>query len=393
MERKRDSLLFLVSFSVALSFLALAFQAAFDYPRPAPTAFSRPQPTDRIDATPNLKEASEPRPPRPPAHGTMGMASERKYESGYSGGKENILPARGKKAPAVGEETPVEAAKPGETASAASPPEERGNKPPGRLLHDQGPGIGPSGRLRRSPLIARPGEDLRVRPGQEVILDGRPSSPEGDPGRLVYSWRLLERPRGSETGIPDPQSGRTLLVPDRPGLYAVELRIREGKEGQEGEEELPRHIVITAEGSPAAVPDVTGLPLEEARRRLEEAGIGLERISVRAGTGEPDGRVLAQDPPAGSVLAATIAARLVIALSPQADTDLDGLADAWEYEMFGNLDQDASGDADGDGFSNLQEFRSGTHPGDHREAPVSAANLFEYDRYGRLVFKQIALEP
>lgn len=391
MERKSRSLLFLVSFSVALSFLALAFQAAFDYPRPAPAGFSRSQPTGRAPANPNLKAASPSGPPRFAAQAVK--APEVKLESGSVGSKENILPATGKKVPAVGEATPREAAKPGETASTASFPEKRGNQPPGQLLLPQDPGIASSLRQRRSPLIARPGDDLRVRPGQQVILDGTPFSPGGDPNRLVFSWRLLERPRGSATEIPDPQNGRTLLVPDRPGLYAVELRIRENEEGQKGEEELPQHIVISAEDSPAAMPDVTGLVLEEARLRLEEARIGLERITARPGTGEPDGWVLAQDPQAGSVLAATNAARLVIALSPRADNDLDGLADAWEYEMFGNLDQDASGDTDGDGFSNLQEFRSGTHPGERGEAPVSAANLFEYDRYGRLVFKQIALEP
>ncbi len=44
------------------------------------------------------------------------------------------------------------------------------------------------------------------------------------------------------------------------------------------------------------------------------------------------------------------------------DSDNDGLPDAWELDVFGNLDQKGSGDADGDGLTNLQEFTLGTDP-------------------------------
>jgi hypothetical protein len=39
------------------------------------------------------------------------------------------------------------------------------------------------------------------------------------------------------------------------------------------------------------------------------------------------------------------------------DTDGDGLADNWEYDSFGNLSHDGSGDADNDGLANSEEFR------------------------------------
>jgi hypothetical protein len=44
------------------------------------------------------------------------------------------------------------------------------------------------------------------------------------------------------------------------------------------------------------------------------------------------------------------------------DSDKDSLPDCWEKKYFGNLNQDGSGDFDGDGLTNLQEFNKGTDP-------------------------------
>jgi len=47
-----------------------------------------------------------------------------------------------------------------------------------------------------------------------------------------------------------------------------------------------------------------------------------------------------------------------------ADTDGDGLGDAWEQQYFGGLGATAGADPDGDGLSNLREYRAGTNPND-----------------------------
>ncbi len=49
---------------------------------------------------------------------------------------------------------------------------------------------------------------------------------------------------------------------------------------------------------------------------------------------------------------------------PTADTDGNGLPDAWEREHFGTIGVDPAGDADSDGTSEDLEYRAGTDPRD-----------------------------
>jgi hypothetical protein len=48
-----------------------------------------------------------------------------------------------------------------------------------------------------------------------------------------------------------------------------------------------------------------------------------------------------------------------------ADTDGNGLPDAWELQLFGYTGVDPKADPDGDGLTNLQEYQQGTNPNDY----------------------------
>jgi len=54
--------------------------------------------------------------------------------------------------------------------------------------------------------------------------------------------------------------------------------------------------------------------------------------------------------------------RAVQIINSADDTDGDGMPDAWEMAHFGTLDRDGTGDFDGDGISDLDEYLYGTNP-------------------------------
>lgn len=76
--------------------------------------------------------------------------------------------------------------------------------------------------VNRQP-VAVPGEDVRVPPGAEVVLDGSESyDPDGD-DPIAYRWELIQAPVGSTATLEDDTTATPSLVPDLPGAYLVQL--------------------------------------------------------------------------------------------------------------------------------------------------------------------------
>jgi len=111
----------------------------------------------------------------------------------------------------------------------------------------------------------------------------------------------------------------------------------------------------TPEPGGSASADVLPLRIPAARYRRLTVSLDGEPLALLSAAGE------FSPLPAHRGRAERIDLRLGVA---PADSDGDGLADAWELQYFGGLSADPDEDADGDGMSNLREFLAGTNPTD-----------------------------
>jgi hypothetical protein len=277
----------------------------------------------------------------------------------------------------------------------------RGKPPPppvvdggnGGLPGDDGQSGGSEGETppvekeRNTAPIAEPGDDRTATAGDAVALDGSGSwDDDGDP--LIFRWYLVSKPLGSSAELSDAAAIKPVFTPDLPGLYLVELIVSDGQSDSPAQT-----VLVTAEQRRATMPPVVGLDVEAAKEAIREANLALGRITVAADDSAPRNRVLEQHPAAGARVPENTPVDLVIALPSTADDDGDSLPDAWEYAVFGGLTHGDRDDPDRDGYSNREEFLVGTDPNDGGDAPVPAGNYFEYDVFGRIVVKQITLEP
>ena len=70
----------------------------------------------------------------------------------------------------------------------------------------------------------------------------------------------------------------------------------------------------------------------------------------------------------------------ILTICPARDTDCDGMADDWEIANFGDLSRDGTGDFDGDGISDLQEYLLGTNPTEDDHAPTIPQIIFPAEK-------------
>ncbi|MBF0449516.1 MAG: VCBS repeat-containing protein [Candidatus Magnetomorum sp.] len=64
---------------------------------------------------------------------------------------------------------------------------------------------------------------------QKVQLDGSESTPGVGGNALTYQWTLKSKPEGSTAELSDPTSARPTFIPDKPGVYIIELVVNDGK--------------------------------------------------------------------------------------------------------------------------------------------------------------------
>jgi hypothetical protein len=72
----------------------------------------------------------------------------------------------------------------------------------------------------------------------------------------------------------------------------------------------------------------------------------------------------------------------------EADSDGNGLPDAWELQHFGSTGVDPSGDADGDGTTNMMEYLAGTDP----KSPSSVFRPTSHIEAGRMILSVPTVE-
>lgn len=110
------------------------------------------------------------------------------------------------------------------------------------------------------------GEDsFRVKPGAEVVLDGRDSYDRDreDMDSLAFYWTLKAQPPDSIAALADRRASRLVFKPDTGGSFVVELRVSDGKVWS-----APRAIAIEV------------FDFREVKKR-EPGGIsGLEKVET-----------------------------------------------------------------------------------------------------------------
>lgn len=236
-------------------------------------------------------------------------------------------------------------------------------------------------------IIADPGDDQAVFVGDTVSLDGSASF-AGEDRALFFNWSFISKPAPSQAALSDPGAVHPAFIADFAGIYMIELVVSDGVD-----ESAPSAVVIVAELRLITVPVLVGLDLSSAKALLVAEGLKIGPIRSVDDPQTPKNQVRGQHPLAGSLTPENTAVGLVVSFPSGDDDDQDGLPDAWEYAMFGGLQERGAGDADGDGYSNSQEYVVGTDPADKSEAPVPAGTFFEYDMFGRIIVKQVTLEP
>ena len=129
----------------------------------------------------------------------------------------------------------------------------------------------------------------------------------------------------------------------------------ENKTGREG---IELSFVVRASDPDGTIPELTASSLPSGAA-FTDNGNGEAVFSWTPAPGQASDYTV-EFAASDGVLSDSLTVSLTIL--PPEDTDNDGMPDAWEMDVFGTLERDGSGDYDGDGISDLDEYLNGTDP-------------------------------
>ncbi len=120
-------------------------------------------------------------------------------------------------------------------------------------------------------------------------------------------------------------------------------------------------FLVEASDPNGTVPALSATPLPAGATFTDE-GDGTGRFYWVPASGQAGEYTLTFTASDEGGLSATRTCTITVTASSTPDSDNDGMNDAWEIKYFGALNRDGSGDFDGDGITDLEEFQLGTHP-------------------------------
>lgn len=163
--------------------------------------------------------------------------------------------------------------------------------------------------------ISDAGADLVVGIGETVTLNGSRSS-DTDDETINYQWRLTSVPEGSSATLTGANSAAPSFTADVAGVYTAELIINDSKKNS-----LPDTVTITAYPAVVRIPSVVGIPTEDAKTLLRNSGLSEGAITAATDPSVEIGKVLSQNPVAGTNADRGSAVAFVVSTGPQADTE------------------------------------------------------------------------
>src|SRR5262249_13943652 len=136
-----------------------------------------------------------------------------------------------------------------------------------------------------------------------------------------------------------------------------------------------RYVVFASEASNLVDNDQNDAPDIFVRDRIRHVTRAVSRNYLGTGTGNGASRAPFLSADGRTIVFQSFASDLTpgdynetrdvfVATIGDLDDDRDGMDDDWEMAFFGTLDRDGSGDFDGDGRNDRDEFRLGTNPSD-----------------------------